>query len=182
MWGLTDRKQHSLYSLLQNTYCIGLFCWIFLSIRRFFSSIKWFRDDSHPLHPLTAHKHTFTLFHRREESPRAKPHTHTSAPRSCSPGRSATALRVCVYYYSKVFNLTFFLSLSTISVFLSHTHAVNPPQLCHMSYKIQYSCVPLRHTPKTGLEWPKCLHMCVCVNTYALMTSISACYTFSTQF
>lgn len=150
-------------------YLSGVFCWIFLSILRFFSSIKWFRDDSHPLHPLTAHKHTFTLFHRREESPWAKPHTHTPAPRSCSPGRSAKALRVCMYYYSKVFNLAFFLSLSTISVFLSHTHAVNHPQLCHMSYEIQYSCVPLGHTPETGLESPKCLtwkawYMCVRVH------------------
>ncbi len=135
-------------------YCIGVFCWIFLSIPWFYSSIKWFRDDSHPLHPLTAHKHTFALFHRREESPRAKPHTHIPAPWSCSPGRSVTALRVCVCVYSKVFNLAFFLSLSTISVFLSHTHthAVNPPQLHHMSYEIQYSCVPPRHTPKTVLE------------------------------
>lgn len=107
------------------------------SILRFFSSIKWFRDDSHPLHPLTAHKHTFTLFHRREESPWAKPHTHTPAPRSCSPGRSAKALRVCVYYYSKVFNLTFFLSLS---VFLSHTRSQSTPALPHVIRNTIFMC------------------------------------------
>lgn len=135
----TAQHVQSLTGYILYRYLSGVFCWIFLSILRFFSSIKWFRDDSHPLHPLTAHKHTFTLFHRREESPRAKPHTHTPAPRSCSPGRSATALRVCVYYYSKVFNLAFFLSLSSISVFLSHTHtqSILPSSAtCHMKYNI----------------------------------------------
>lgn len=131
-------------------------------------------------HTLYTHwQHTNTLLHFFTGGKSRPEPSHTPTRPPLKAADQDTALELCVRIIQRSFSSLFH---SLFHFYISVTHTVNPHQPCHMSCEIEYSCVPLGHTPQSVLESLKCrawrqeslIYMCVWVHMFIWAPQTSA--------
>ncbi len=123
---------------------------LYTMVLQFYKVIQRWLTPFTPTDSTQTHFCTFSQEGRVAPSQATHPHTRPSKLQPRTQCYSSACVCVCIQ--RSLTSLSSSRSLPFLYFCHTHTHAVNPPQLCHMSYEIQYSCVPPRHTPKTVLE------------------------------